>query len=59
VVIVYLSCVALTSVLAGTPLAVPLTGRPRQTWRSLRPATKTRQLTETEHDGDKRLDPVG
>ena len=59
VVIVYLSCVALTSVLARTPLAVPLTGRPRQTWRSLRPATRTQQLTETEHDGDKRLDPVG
>ena len=33
VVIVYLSCVALTSLLAWTPLAVPLTGRPRQPCR--------------------------
>jgi peptidoglycan/LPS O-acetylase OafA/YrhL len=61
VAVVYLSCVALTSVLARTPLAVPLTGRPRQTWRSLRPghAATPGQLTETEHHDDKRLDPVG
>jgi len=85
VVLVYLSSVALTSVLARTPLALPLTGRPRQTWRSLltgdggghdqqgqraRPvappaqparqrSAKAQQLTETEYDGDTRLDPVG
>jgi peptidoglycan/LPS O-acetylase OafA/YrhL len=58
VVLVYLSAVALTSVLARTPLAVPLTGRQRQTWRSLPPAT-TPQLRETRYDSDKRLDPVG
>ena len=38
VVIVYLGCVALTSLLARTPLAVPLTGRQRQPWASLRPS---------------------
>jgi hypothetical protein len=37
VVIVYLSCVALTSLLARTALAVPLTGRPRQPWATLLP----------------------
>jgi len=31
-VMVYLGCVALTSLLARTPLAVPLTGRQRQPW---------------------------
>jgi peptidoglycan/LPS O-acetylase OafA/YrhL len=37
VVIVYLGGVALTSVIARTPLAVALTGRQRQPWRSLLP----------------------
>src|ERR1700752_4954201 len=32
VVLVFLASVALTSLLARTPLAVPLTGRPRQPW---------------------------
>jgi peptidoglycan/LPS O-acetylase OafA/YrhL len=58
VALVYLSAMALASVLARTPLAVPLTGRQRQTWRSLLPA-KILQLTESEASGDKRLDPVG
>jgi hypothetical protein len=37
VVIVYLGCVALTALLARTPLAVPLTGRGQQPWSTLRP----------------------
>jgi peptidoglycan/LPS O-acetylase OafA/YrhL len=37
VVIIYLGGVALTSVIARTPLAVALTGRRRQSWRSLLP----------------------
>jgi peptidoglycan/LPS O-acetylase OafA/YrhL len=37
VVIVYLGCVALTSLLARTPLAVPLTGRLQQPWATLVP----------------------
>jgi peptidoglycan/LPS O-acetylase OafA/YrhL len=37
VVFVYLACIALTSLLARTPLAVPLTGRPRQPWATLLP----------------------
>jgi peptidoglycan/LPS O-acetylase OafA/YrhL len=37
VVIVYSCGVALTAVLARTPLAVPLTGRARQPWSTLRP----------------------
>lgn len=37
VVIVYLGGVALTSLIARTPLAVALTGRQRQPWRSLLP----------------------
>ena len=37
VVIVYLCCVALTALLARTPLAVPLTGRAQQPWSTLRP----------------------
>jgi len=37
VVIVYLGCVALTSLLARTPLAVPLTGRQQQPWATLMP----------------------
>lgn len=37
VVIVYLCCVALTALLARTPLAVPLTGRKQQPWPTLIP----------------------
>jgi peptidoglycan/LPS O-acetylase OafA/YrhL len=37
VVIVFACCVALTSLLARTPLAVPLTGRARQPWSTLLP----------------------
>jgi peptidoglycan/LPS O-acetylase OafA/YrhL len=37
VVIVYLGCVALTALLARTPLAVPLTGRGQQPWSTRRP----------------------
>jgi peptidoglycan/LPS O-acetylase OafA/YrhL len=37
VVIVFACCIALTSLLARTPLAVPLTGRPRQPWSTLLP----------------------
>jgi peptidoglycan/LPS O-acetylase OafA/YrhL len=35
--IVFACCIALTSLLARTPLAVPLTGRPQVPWPSLRP----------------------
>ena len=35
--IAYLGSIALTAVLARTPLAVPLTGRKQQPWRTLRP----------------------
>jgi peptidoglycan/LPS O-acetylase OafA/YrhL len=65
VLLVYLSCVALTSLLARTPLAVPLTGRPRQSWRSLLPRptpltpTADKSTEREETHGDKRLDPVG
>jgi peptidoglycan/LPS O-acetylase OafA/YrhL len=65
VLVVYFSCVALTSVLARTPLAVPLTGRPRQPWRTLlprfAPVTPRADLSteRKESTGDKRLDPVG
>jgi peptidoglycan/LPS O-acetylase OafA/YrhL len=37
VIIVCLGCVALTSLLARTPLAVPLTGRQQQPWATRRP----------------------
>ena len=37
VVIVYLGCIALTALLARTPLAVPLTGRAQQPWSTLTP----------------------
>jgi peptidoglycan/LPS O-acetylase OafA/YrhL len=40
VVIVYLGCVALTSLIARTPLAVPLTGRQQQAWPTLVPWTR-------------------
>ncbi|HEY3735698.1 MAG TPA: acyltransferase [Streptosporangiaceae bacterium] len=64
VVLVYLACVALTSLLARTPLAVPLTGRPRQPWPAWswalpRRIARPRRPERTEHDRDTRLDPVG
>ena len=37
-ILVYLAGCGLTAILARTPLAVPLTGGRRRTWRSLRPA---------------------
>jgi peptidoglycan/LPS O-acetylase OafA/YrhL len=44
VVIVYLGCVALTSLLARTPLAVPLTGRQQQPWATLVPRRAAARL---------------
>jgi peptidoglycan/LPS O-acetylase OafA/YrhL len=44
VVIVYLGCVALTSLLARTPLAVPLTGRQQQPWATLLPRRAAARL---------------
>jgi peptidoglycan/LPS O-acetylase OafA/YrhL len=44
VVIVYLGCVALTSLLSRTPLAVPLTSRQRQPWATLLPGRMARPL---------------
>jgi peptidoglycan/LPS O-acetylase OafA/YrhL len=64
VLVVYFICVALTSLLARTPLAVPLTGRSRQPWRTLIPrlapvTPRADLVTETkESNDDKRLDPV-
>jgi len=46
VVIVYLCCVALTAVLARTPLAVPLTGRKQQPWSTLIPRRGDPDRTE-------------
>jgi peptidoglycan/LPS O-acetylase OafA/YrhL len=40
VVIVYLMCVAFTSLVARTRLAVPLTGRPQQPWATLLPGRR-------------------
>ena len=40
-VLVYLACVALTSVLARTRASVALTGRPRQPWQTLIPRWRT------------------
>jgi peptidoglycan/LPS O-acetylase OafA/YrhL len=51
VVIVYLGCVALTSLLARTPLAVPLTGRQRQPWASLRPSRTATPAHDTAVSG--------
>ena len=43
VAIVFGCCVALTSVLARTPLAVPLTGRKQQPWSTLIPRRRPRE----------------
>jgi peptidoglycan/LPS O-acetylase OafA/YrhL len=51
VVIVYLGCVALTSLLARTPLAVPLTGRRRQPWASLWPRLTPNPTRDTAVSG--------
>jgi peptidoglycan/LPS O-acetylase OafA/YrhL len=48
VVMVYLGCVALTAVLARTPLAAPLTGRKQQPWATLLPPRRTREQIHTE-----------
>jgi peptidoglycan/LPS O-acetylase OafA/YrhL len=48
VVIVYLGCIALTAVLARTPLAVPLTGRKQQPWATLLPPRQPREQIHTE-----------
>jgi peptidoglycan/LPS O-acetylase OafA/YrhL len=48
VVMVYLGCVALTAVLARTPLAVLLTGRKQQPWATLLPPRRTREQIHTE-----------
>lgn len=40
-VLVYLACIAITSVLARTPAAVALTGRARQPWQTLLPRWRT------------------
>jgi peptidoglycan/LPS O-acetylase OafA/YrhL len=42
VALVFLACVALTEVLARTPLAKPLTGRTRVPWRALPPPSAAR-----------------
>jgi len=44
--IIFACCIALTSLLARTPLAVPLTGRPQVPWPSLRPR---RQIPAAPH----------
>jgi hypothetical protein len=47
VVIVFLAGVALTSLLARTPLAVPLTGRQQQPWATRRPRSTTGPADDT------------
>jgi hypothetical protein len=47
VVIVFLAGVALTSLLARTPLAVPLTGRQRQPWATRWPRPAARAANDT------------
>jgi peptidoglycan/LPS O-acetylase OafA/YrhL len=48
--IVFAGGIALTSVLARTPLAVPLTGRTRQPWPALIPRRRARELATPERD---------
>lgn len=57
VVIVFLAGVALTGLLARTPLAVPLTGRPRQPWATLWPRTKAASANDIAVT-DRRPEPV-
>src|SRR6201995_5142561 len=51
VVIVFLAGVALTSILARTPLAVPLTGRQQQTWATWWPRSTARPANDTAVSG--------
>jgi hypothetical protein len=57
VVIVFLAGVALTSVLARTPLAVPLTGRQQQPWATWWPRPTARPANDTAVSG-RRPEPV-
>ena len=54
VVIVFLLAVALTSLLARTPLAVPLTGRRQQPWATLWPRPTARPPGDTAVSGQQR-----
>jgi peptidoglycan/LPS O-acetylase OafA/YrhL len=51
VVIVFLASVALTSLLARTPLAVPLTGRQRQPWATWWPRSTAGPASDTAGSG--------
>jgi peptidoglycan/LPS O-acetylase OafA/YrhL len=57
VVIVFLAGVALTSLLARTPLAVPLTGRQQRPWSTRRPRATARPANDTAVSR-RRLEPV-
>jgi hypothetical protein len=57
VVIVFLAGVALTSLLARTPLAVPLTGRQQRPWSTRRPKATARPANDPAMSG-RRLEPV-
>ena len=57
VVIVFLASVALTSILARTPLAVPLTGRQRQPWSTWWPRAAAGPANDTAGSG-RRPEPV-
>jgi hypothetical protein len=56
VVVVYLASFALTSLLARTPLAVPLTGRKQVAWATLLPRWHPQPLKGTDCDSDSRVD---
>jgi peptidoglycan/LPS O-acetylase OafA/YrhL len=56
-VIVFLAGVALTSLLARTPLAVPLTGRQQQPWAIRRPRSVADPVNDTPDSG-RRSEPV-
>src|SRR6185437_15076254 len=57
VVIVFLAGVALTSLLARTPLAVPLTGRRQQPWATWSPRATAGSANDTAVS-DRRLEPA-
>jgi hypothetical protein len=57
VVIVFLAGVALTSLLARTPLAVPLTGRQRQPWATRAPSSTAGPANDSVVNG-RRPEPV-
>jgi len=54
VAIAYLGCIALTALLARTPLAVPLTGRKQAPWRTLLPRLTAPPMPETAESGPTR-----